>query len=56
MKKIILLSTIIFCISCNKETVKNEQWNKVENRCTIELKAKVDIPIDDETSAFIPYM
>lgn len=56
MKKIIFLSAIIFCISCNKETVKNEQWNKVENRCTIELKAKVDIPIDDETSALIPYM
>lgn len=56
MKKIIYLLTCLFLFSCSKDVVKNENSDKLKNRCSIRTIGKKDIIIDENVSATSMYM
>lgn len=53
----IYLVVIVFAVcSCKKNTVKNEFYKKLENKCSIQFIGKKDIPVDENVSTSVNYI
>lgn len=59
MRIIFYLLIILFLFSCTEDSVKNEYFDKLENKCSIRTIGKKDIIIDENfspTSMYIQYI